>query len=112
MKVHILGETEAGADMAITLIPLEVDSLCGVGTDDCCIFLSIGPDGWNCERLNSPIATELLNRSLLGKMNATRHGCDFVNNLDVNALKNVAIEFGGTYIFPEIETVTDDYFSE
>jgi len=104
MKALIHGETHSDNpqthNIEIQLIDSEVTLLCGAGTDDCCIFLTMGRNGWNCERWNPPVYYQLLSRFHLGKMVATRQGCDFVNNLDVDKLIGLATELGEAYIFP------------
>ena len=49
-------------------------TVCKIGQRDCCIFLSAGASGFNCEKFNSPIARMLLDRLAKGTMWTTRIG--------------------------------------
>lgn len=49
-------------------------SVCKAGTRDCCIFLTMGPSGFQCEKFSSGTARHLLDRYAKGEMNATRIG--------------------------------------
>ena len=49
-------------------------TVCKVGQEDCCIFLSLHEDGFYCEKFNIPIARLLLDRFAKGKMNAKKIG--------------------------------------
>ena len=88
-------------DTKIELADSEVDKFCGIGTSDCCIFFTIGANGPNCERWNNPMSMQLLNRFEKGDMNATRVGCDFVNNLNMEHAMS-ASDDGVLFIFPDL----------
>lgn len=47
-------------------------AICRVGQHDCCIFLSVGADGFNCEKFNSSLAHMLLDRLAKGNIRASR----------------------------------------
>src|SRR3989344_4469349 len=49
-------------------------TVCKAGQHDCCIFLSAGSGGFNCEKFNSPMARMLLGRLAKGTMRASRIG--------------------------------------
>lgn len=49
-------------------------TVCKAGQRDCCIFLSAGAGGFNCEKFNSPMARMLLDRLAKGTMRASRIG--------------------------------------
>ena len=49
-------------------------TVCKVGQHDCCIFLSMGAGGFNCEKFNDPMAHMLLDRLAKGTMRASRIG--------------------------------------
>ena len=51
-----------------------VKAVCKIGQRDCCIFLSAGADGFNCEKFNSPMVRMLLDRLAKGTMRASRIG--------------------------------------
>jgi len=94
--------TIGGFDTRIQLDDAEIDKFCGIGTDDCCIFFTIGTNGTNCERWNSPISMQILNRFDKGEMNATRKGCDTVNNLDIAEAFKAADADGIVFVFPDL----------
>ncbi|QQG45964.1 MAG: hypothetical protein HYY55_03210 [Candidatus Niyogibacteria bacterium] len=50
------------------------DSICKVGTSDCCIFAAAGSDGFTCEKFSGSTAEMLLNRHFKGTMRASRVG--------------------------------------
>lgn len=52
----------------------KAEDVCKPGTDDCCIFLIAGADGFGCAKFNGPSARGLMQRHVDGKMNATRVG--------------------------------------
>lgn len=52
----------------------EIQEICKVGQEDCCIFLTASGDGFMCEKFNSYIARLLLKRYDEGTMNANRIG--------------------------------------
>jgi hypothetical protein len=57
--------------------------ICKIGTDDCCIFLTVGGNGFSCEKFNSGMAGTLLDRYSKGKMNAKRIGnCKIVGRIE------------------------------
>ena len=89
-------------DTQIQLETPEIEKYCGLGTDDCCIFFTIGPDGANCERWNSSMSMQILNRYEKGEMNATRKGCDTVNNLDIAEAYKSADANGIVFVFPDM----------
>lgn len=51
-----------------------IREVCKVGTSDCCIFVTCGPDGFRCDKFNPPTARYLLERYASGGMNASRIG--------------------------------------
>lgn len=59
----------------------EISDICKPGTEDACIWLTIGPLGWECVCLNKPHS--LSSRFEKGETNAKRDGCDKVKKLDV-----------------------------
>ena len=89
-------------DTRIQLDGAEIDKYCGIGTADCCIFFTVGANGANCERWNSPISMQILNRFDKGEMNATRKGCDTVNNLDIEEAFKIADADGIVFVFPDL----------
>ena len=91
-----------GWDTKIELAETEVDKYCGIGTSDCCIFFTVGVNGPNCERWNTPLSMRLLDRYQKGDMNATRIGCDAVNGLDMYELSKLATEDGTVFVFPDL----------
>jgi hypothetical protein len=86
-------------DTQIQLDDSEVDKYCGIGTSDCCIFLS---NGSNCERWNSAMSMTILDRYEKGFMNATRKGCDTVNNLDITEAYDASDANGVVFVFPDM----------
>jgi len=50
------------------------EAICKVGQENCCIFLSAGPEGFQCEKFSGSFAHHLLNRLAKGEINATRIG--------------------------------------
>lgn len=61
----------------------DVKTICKIGQEDCCIFLTASGDGFNCEKFNSGTARILLDRHAEGTMNATRIGnCKIVGRID------------------------------
>ncbi len=67
------------------LIPADkVIPICKPSTNDCCIFLCAGAEGFECMKFNSPSARYLLHRHSEGKMNATRIGnCGILGRKDM-----------------------------
>ncbi|MDD4922620.1 MAG: hypothetical protein PHS30_09125 [Bacteroidales bacterium] len=60
----------------------KVMEICKPGTEDCCIFLTMGR-GWSCEKFNSSMARLLLQRHAEGTMRASRIGnCKIVGRND------------------------------
>jgi len=54
-------------------------TVCKAGQHNCCIFLTIGADGFRCEKFNTPMARVLLDRLAKDTMRASRIGnCDVV----------------------------------
>jgi hypothetical protein len=51
-----------------------VKSVCKIGTSDCCIFTSVGSDGFECLKFDSSTARMLLDRFSKKEMNASRIG--------------------------------------
>jgi hypothetical protein len=47
--------------------------VCRPGTQDCCIFVVAGPDGFGCAKF-TPLAALLIDRNRRGQMRATREG--------------------------------------
>ena len=62
----------------------EVTQLCLPGSTNTCAFLMMGPTGWECCCLHRH--PSIVKRLAEGTMNAKREGCDFVNNLNVQAI--------------------------
>jgi len=89
-------------DTQIELDLPEVDKYCGIGTSDCCIFLTSGSTGFNCERWNGPMSMQILNKYDKGEMNATRKGCNTVNNLDILEVYKSADANGVVFVFPDM----------
>ena len=57
----------------------EIDRLCKIGHGaDTCIFLLVGPDGFECHGLNKMPIWSLIERARRGETNAQREGCDEV----------------------------------
>ena len=54
-------------------------SICKAGTTDTCIFLTFGPNGFECDKFNDPLARTLLGRHAKGTMRASRIGNCGVN---------------------------------
>ena len=86
----------------IQLDPNEVTLHCGLGTNNCCIFFTIGANGPSCERWNSGMASLILDRYERGEMDATRKGCATVNNLDIQEAFKSADENGVVFAFPDL----------
>ena len=59
----------------------EVEKLCKPGTDDCCVWLTMGTEGWQCVNKNRP--SSLNARFEAGETNAKRDGCKEVNEMVV-----------------------------
>lgn len=58
--------------MASRLLEHDVAMKCGVGEGaNCCIFLTVGADGWNCEQ-RSELADMLYRRAKSGTTSARR----------------------------------------
>lgn len=49
-------------------------TICKVGQDDCCIFLTAGGSGFQCEKFSGSLARMLLDRLAKGTMRASRIG--------------------------------------
>jgi len=49
-------------------------TVCKIGQHDCCIFLSVGADGFHCEKFSGSIARTLLDRLAKGNIHASRIG--------------------------------------
>lgn len=49
-------------------------TVCKIGQHDCCIFLSVGADGFHCEKFSGPTARMLLDRLAKGNIRASRIG--------------------------------------
>lgn len=63
----------------------DVKNICQPGTTHCCIFLTVGADGFHCEKFDSYTARNLLHRYNEGKMNATRIGdCELLGRKEEN----------------------------
>lgn len=61
------------------------DTVCKIGTTDCCIFLTVSKDGFFCEKFSS-IGTLMLDRYAEGMLNATRIGnCKIVRKQPAEA---------------------------
>jgi hypothetical protein len=62
----------------------KIKEICKIGeVKDCCIFLTVGPDGFTCEKFNSSLAHMLLDRYSRGTMRANRIGnCKIVRRID------------------------------
>jgi len=52
----------------------DIKTICKIGQEDCCIFLTAGGNGFNCEKFNAGMARLLLDRHAEGTMNASRIG--------------------------------------
>jgi hypothetical protein len=52
----------------------KVKEICKPGSEECCIFLSAGGNGFNCEKFDTYMARMLLHRLKQGIMNAKRIG--------------------------------------
>lgn len=48
--------------------------ICKIGQFDCCIFLTVGSNGFRCEKFNGPLARGLLDRLAKGSIRASRIG--------------------------------------
>ena len=49
-------------------------TVCKIGQSDCCIFLTVGADGFHCEKFSGPTARMLLDRLAKGNIRASRIG--------------------------------------
>ncbi|MBU6370798.1 MAG: hypothetical protein KGH93_03070 [Patescibacteria group bacterium] len=63
------------------------ESVCKMGKPGCCIFLAYSPEGFACQKFNSPIARVILERHAEGRMRASRIG-----NCAILGRKEKAIE--------------------
>ena len=52
----------------------KIKTVCKIGTNDCCIFLSAGAKGFSCLKFDTPSARMLLDRYSKKEMNASRIG--------------------------------------
>jgi len=52
----------------------KVREICKIGEVDCCIFCTVGGNGFNCEKFNSYLSRVLLDRHSKGDMRASRIG--------------------------------------
>lgn len=52
----------------------KVKEVCKIGTNDCCIFCSVGANGFSCLKFDSPSARMLLDRYSNKKLNSSRIG--------------------------------------
>jgi hypothetical protein len=52
----------------------KVREICKIGETDCCIFCTVGKDGFNCEKFDSFMSRTLLDRHSRGDMRASRIG--------------------------------------
>jgi hypothetical protein len=52
----------------------KIKTVCKIGEKDCCIFISAGPDGFECLKFDSPSARMLLDRYSKKNMKANRIG--------------------------------------
>ena len=53
----------------------EAKKICKIGKgSDCCAFLTVGAEGFSCQRLNYPFSTIILQRLEAGTMNAKGRG--------------------------------------
>ncbi|MDD2935140.1 MAG: hypothetical protein PHX25_01565 [Candidatus Pacebacteria bacterium] len=50
------------------------NTICKIGQNDCCVFLSVGRGGFHCEKFNSHFARMLLDRLAKGNILASRIG--------------------------------------
>ena len=66
-------------------IPKEdLTKVCKIGQADCCIFMSVGSTGFECQKFDS-MESHLLRRHAEGTMNATRIGnCKIVGRVEEN----------------------------
>jgi len=63
----------------------KIHEVCKIGTDDCCIFLTVGGNGFLCEKFNSWMAHILLDRYSKREMNAKRIGnCKIIGRIKEN----------------------------
>jgi len=78
-KVHEMKYTHSNS----CHIPDEdVKSICQIGKEDCCIFCTVGGDGFSCEKFGS-MASYLLTRHAEGSMRASRIGnCKIVGRIE------------------------------
>lgn len=61
----------------------KVKEICKPGTENACIFLSAGPDGFECQKFNSPMARILLDRYSNKTMRASRIGnCKIIGRIE------------------------------
>ncbi len=61
----------------------KVKEICKPGQVDACIFLSVGPDGFECQKFNSPMARVLLDRYSNKTMRASRIGnCKIIGRIE------------------------------
>jgi len=68
-KVYYVGEGNS-----CEVSPGMEHAVCKVGSPECCIFLTFGPDGFACDKFNGPVARVVLDRLAKGKMVAKRIG--------------------------------------
>lgn len=60
-------------------------TVCKISTDDTCIFLCCGADGFSCEKFSGSTARLLLDRHHKGEMNASRIGsCALLGREDID----------------------------
>ncbi len=58
-------------------------TVCKIGQRDCCIFPSMGADGFGCEKFSGPMARLLLDRLAKGNIHASRIGnCEILGRKD------------------------------
>lgn len=80
-----------------------VKTVCKPGTLDTCIFLTLGDQGFMCEKFNSSMAGTLLRRFSEGNMKASRIGhCDIAGRKDAPKPK-IALEQ-----YPEIQKLVSE----
>jgi hypothetical protein len=61
----------------------DVKNVCKIGTEYCCIFLAVGSKGFSCEKFDSFMARQLLDRHISGTMRASRIGnCKIVGRIE------------------------------
>jgi hypothetical protein len=62
-------------DTSVKMTPDEAKEVCRLGQQaGCCAFLTVGEEGFTCERMNSRISTIILDRLEKGTMNAKGEG--------------------------------------